>query len=39
MQELWRELLVKLQGVAKKHDVSTANVALRWVMQQVGMDF
>ncbi|KAG2453638.1 hypothetical protein HYH02_001851 [Chlamydomonas schloesseri] len=33
-QELWRELLAVLKGVADKHGVSVANVALRWVMQQ-----
>lgn len=33
-QELWRELLQVLLGVAQKHGVSVANVALRWVMQQ-----
>lgn len=35
-QELWRELLGAMKGVADKHGVSVANVALRWVMQQVG---
>ncbi len=35
-QELWRELLLVLSGIAQKHGVSTANVALRWVMQQGG---
>lgn len=34
-QELWRELLAALKAVADKHGVSVANVALRWVMQQV----
>lgn len=33
-QELWRELLQVLHQVAQKHNVSVANVALRWVMQQ-----
>ncbi|GLC37739.1 hypothetical protein PLESTB_001471900 [Pleodorina starrii] len=33
-QDLWRELLLVLRGVADKHGVSLANVALRWVMQQ-----
>jgi aryl-alcohol dehydrogenase-like predicted oxidoreductase len=35
-QELWRELLLVLDGVAKKHSVSVSNVALKWVMQQGG---
>ena len=35
-QELWRELLVVLRGVADKHKVSVANVAVKWIMQQVG---
>ena len=35
-QELWRSLLSVLRQVADKHGVSVANVALRWVMQQVG---
>ncbi|KAL6749161.1 NADP-dependent oxidoreductase domain-containing protein [Haematococcus lacustris] len=33
-QDLWRELLVVLRSIADKHQVSVANVALRWVMQQ-----
>eukprot|EP00878_Enallax_costatus_P013891 GHUV01014526.1.p1 GENE.GHUV01014526.1~~GHUV01014526.1.p1 ORF type:complete len:312 (+),score=98.76 GHUV01014526.1:914-1849(+) len=33
-QEPWRELLQVLHGVAQKHNVSVANVALKWVMQQ-----
>ncbi|GMH32447.1 hypothetical protein BSKO_00281 [Bryopsis sp. KO-2023] len=32
--DLWRELLQTMDGVAKKHDVSVANVALKWVMSQ-----
>lgn len=35
-QELWRRLLVALKGVADKHGVSVANVALRWVMDAEG---
>ncbi len=35
-QELWRELLGVMKRVADKHGVSMANVALKWVMQQVG---
>jgi len=35
-QGLWRELLQALSKIAKRHRVSTANVALRWVLQQVG---
>jgi hypothetical protein len=34
-EELWRELLKTLSTVAKKNRVSTDNVSLRWVMQQV----
>ena len=33
-QALWRELLAGLHGVADKHTVTIANVALAWVMQQ-----
>ncbi|GAX79676.1 hypothetical protein CEUSTIGMA_g7117.t1 [Chlamydomonas eustigma] len=33
-QELWRELLQVLQGIAMKHSVTTANVAVRWIIQQ-----
>jgi aryl-alcohol dehydrogenase-like predicted oxidoreductase len=34
-EDLWRELLSVVSAVAKKHGVSAANVALKWVMQQV----
>lgn len=34
-QDLWRELLAVLKGVADKHSVSVANVSLKWIMQQV----
>lgn len=34
-QDLWRELLAVMKRVADKHGVSMANVALKWVMQQV----
>lgn len=35
-QELWRRLLLTLRGVADKHGVSVANVAVRWVMDAGG---
>lgn len=34
---LFQELLFCLQEVAEKHEVSMANVALRWVLQQDGV--
>ncbi|KIZ03461.1 hypothetical protein MNEG_4503 [Monoraphidium neglectum] len=33
-QDLWRRLLTVLRSVADKHNVTVANVAVRWVMQQ-----
>ncbi len=33
-QEWWRKLLSTLKGVADKHNATSANVALAWVMQQ-----
>jgi len=33
-QELWRELLHVLQDIANKYSVTTANVAVRWIIEQ-----
>ncbi|KAG2499071.1 hypothetical protein HYH03_003254 [Edaphochlamys debaryana] len=33
-QDLWRELLEVLNTIAQKHNVSIANVSVRWIMQQ-----
>ena len=33
-QDLWRELLGVLKGIALKHDVTVTCVAIRWVMDQ-----
>lgn len=37
-QDLWKELMLVLDGIAKKHSVSTSNVALNWVMAAGGGD-
>ncbi len=35
--ELFQELLTALQGIAKKHRVSIANIATRWVLDKPGV--